>query len=144
MAKKEPLPLLAMLVFLILAYGLDAAITKIKVVTGPTFRTLEAIWGHVLIELAFACLVVLLVWLVWISRGNKWVIGGPTFLVGLIAFFISTPFNIYLGDLLGASPVPQRGWFYYFLLSFNSFGFFTKAGALIIILGLVELLRKPR
>ncbi|MGZ6346636.1 MAG: hypothetical protein ACXWNC_03560, partial [Anaerolineales bacterium] len=102
MAKKEVFPLLAMSVFIVLAYGLDAAITKIKVVTGATFRTMEAIWGQVLIELVFACLVVLLVWLVWIGRGNKWVIGGPTFLVGLIAFFISTPFKIYLGDLLGS------------------------------------------
>jgi hypothetical protein len=144
MAKKEAIPLLAMAGFLILAYGFDTALIKIKIVTGSTFRTLEAIWGQILIELVFACLVVLLVWLVWKSRGNKWVIGGPILLVGLIAFFISTPFIIYLGDLLGTSPFPQRGWLYFFLLSFNSFGFFTRAGALIIILGLVELLRKPR
>jgi hypothetical protein len=144
MTKKAALPLLAIPVFLIMAYGLDAAIIKIKVITGPTFRTLEAIWGHVLIELVFAWMVVLLVWLVWMSRGNKLLIGLPTFLLGLIAFFISTPFRIYLGDLFSAPPVPQRGWFYYFLLSFNSFGFFTKASALIVSLGLVELFRKPR
>ncbi len=144
MSRKGALPLLAMAGFLILSYGLDVATTKIKAFAGSTFRVLDAAWGHVLAEFVFAGAVILLVWLVWTKHENKLLVGWLFLVVGLITFFISTPFRLYLGYIWSATPFPQRGWFYHFLLSFSFYGFFTKASALIVVLGLVDLLRKPR
>ena len=143
MAKKGLLTLLAMPAFLILTYSLDAAIAAIKVFASSTFRVMDAAWGHVLVEFVFAGAVLLLVWLVLTSRKNKRLVGWLFLIAGLIAFFISTPFQIFLGTIWGGLPVPQRGWFYYFIMSFSFYGFFTRAGALIAGLGLVHLLRKP-
>jgi hypothetical protein len=144
MTKKEALPLLAMPGFLILSYGLDVAIATIKAFASSTFRVIDAAWGHVLVEFVFAGAVILLVWLVLAKREKKLLVGWLFFAIGLIALFISTPFQIYLSAIMSAPPAPLRGGFYYFLLSFGFYGFFTKASALIVVLGLVNLLRKPR
>jgi hypothetical protein len=144
MMKKEVLPLLAMPAFLLFSYGLDVVTAAIKAYSSSTFKVMAATCGHVLVEFVFAGAVILLVWLVVTKHENKLLIGWLFFAVGLIALFISTPFRIYFGYFWNAVPVLHRGWLYHFWLSFNSYGFFTKAGALIVVLGLVELLRKPR
>jgi hypothetical protein len=144
MTKKGALPLLVMPGFLILSYGLDVAIKIIKAFAGSTFRVMDAAWGHVLVEFVFAGAAILLVWLVLTKRENKLLVGWLFFVVGLISFFISTPFQIFLSSLMSAPPTPLRGWLYFFLLSFGFYGFFTTASALIVVLGLVNLLRKPR
>ena len=144
MTKKGALPLLAMPVFLILSYGLDGAIATIKAFASSTFRVMDATWGHILVEFVFAGALLLLVWLVLTNSENKLLAGWLFLVIGLIAFFISTPFQVYLGTIWSGIPVPQRGWFYYFILSFSFYGFFTKASALIVVLGLMELFRRPR
>jgi hypothetical protein len=144
MTNKGALSLLAMPGFLILSYVLDVATTTIKAFASSTFRVMEAAWWHVLVEFVFAGAVIFLVWLILTKRENKLLVGWLFFVVGLIAFFISTPFQIYLRAIMSASLAPQRSWFYYSLLSFDFYGFFAKASALIVVLGLVVLLRKPR
>ena len=114
----------------------------LKAFAGSTFRVMDAAGGQLLVEFVFAGAVVLFVWLVLTKRENKLQVGWLFFVVGLIAFFISTPFQIYLGTIMSAPSAPLRGWFDIFLLSFGFYGFFTKASALIVVLGLVDLIRK--
>jgi hypothetical protein len=144
MTKKGTLPLLAMPGLLILSYGLDVATATVKAFASSTFRAILAAWGHVFVEFVFAGAVILLAWLVLTKRENKLLVGWLFLVVGLITFFISTPFRYYLSYIWGATPAPHRGWFYYFLSSFGFYGFMTKASALIVVLGLVNLIRKPR
>jgi hypothetical protein len=108
MTKKEVLPLMALPVFLALSYGLDVATAAIQAFASSTFRVMESAWGHVLIELVFAGAVIALVWLVLPKHENKLLVGWLFLVVGLIAFYISTPFRIYLSAMLSASPAPLR------------------------------------
>ena len=123
---------------------IDAAIAAIKVFASSTFRVMDAAWGHVLVEFVFAGAVILLVWLVFTKRENKVLVGWLFLVVGLLTFFISTPFQFTLGYIWGPTPVPLRGWVFSFLRSFSIYGFMTKASALIVVLGVLNLIRKPR
>jgi hypothetical protein len=144
MSKKGALPLLAMPVFLILSCAIDGAAAAIQAFSSSTFRVMEATWGHVLVELVFAGAVIFMAWLVLTTRANQRLAGWLFLAVGLVAFFISTPFQIALGSLWAGVPVSQRGWLYHFILSLGFYGFLTRAGALIVVLGLVDLFRKSR
>jgi hypothetical protein len=143
MSKKAVLPLVAMPLFLILSYGLDGAAAAIKAFSSSTFRVMQATWGHVLVEFVFAGAVLFTIWLVLTNRAHRRLVGWLFLGFGLIAFFISTPFQLYIGTLWGGVPVTHRGWFYHFILSLGFYGFVTRAGALIVVLGLVNLFRKP-
>ena len=144
MAKKAALTLLAMPSLLILSYALDVAATAMKAYASSTFRVLDTTWGHVLIEFVFAGAVIVLVWLVLTKLENKMLVGWLFLVVGLLTFFISTPFQFTLGYIWGPTPVPLRGWVFSFLRSFSIYGFMTKASALIVVLGVLNLIRKPR
>jgi hypothetical protein len=158
MAKKAALPLLAMLGLLILSYEMDVAKVALKAFRASTFN-FSTIWIDFLIELVFAGVVIFLAWFILIKHEKDALAGWGFVVTGLLAFFLSTPFSIYLHSLfnVGIPPYKIRDFpfflknyyfflrnFYFFLSSFTFFGFLTKASAITTMLGAAHLLRKPR
>jgi hypothetical protein len=158
MISKKGYPILAMLGLLASAYGFDRAIAALQDLFNHTFLYNAAYSVAILIELIFAGMVILLAWLVLVKYKKSALVGWVFVVIGLLAFFLSTPYSIYLHSFFNVGIPPYKikdfpffvknyyfflGSFSSFLRSFTFFRFFTKASALIIVLGLANLLRKP-
>jgi hypothetical protein len=159
MEKKSAIPLLAMGFFLIISWGFDLAKAALKNSRISTF-TLTNLWVDLLIELVFAGMVILFVWLILFKVQKSSLVDWIFIILGLLAFLQSTPFKIYLNPFSSIDIPPRyirddysifiQG-YYSIVIGFSSFlsripifGFFTRASALITALGVTNFFRKSR
>jgi len=105
-----------------------------------TFKMLETFWIDLLLVLVFAGALVLLAWLVLVKSERDMTIGWVYVIVGLLAFFLSTPYS---WNLINRIPFPLSISIILTSLGFNLFRV-REAAAFIAMLGLADLLRKPR
>jgi hypothetical protein len=157
--KNKVLPLLAIVLWLITSWGFDEAKTALKNYRSSTFNNTN-LWVDFLIELVFAGLVLLLVWLVLFKFKKSALLGWSFVVIGLLAFYLSTPYRTYLTSLFTNIEIPPRYLrddypffmqtyfsfiinFSKFLRGFSSLGFVTKASALTLALGVANIFRKP-
>ncbi len=159
MEKKSAIPLLAMGFFLIISWGFDMAKAALKDFRSRTFIQTN-LWVDLLIELVFAGLVILFVWLILVRYKKSSLVGWIFLILGLLAFFQATPFKMYLDPFSGITIPPRyirddysifiQGYYSIiiglsgFLARIPVFGFFTRAGALITALGVTNFFRKSR
>jgi hypothetical protein len=155
--KKKVLPLLAMLIFFITAWGLDQAKTVLKNYRSSTLNTTN-LWVDILLELVFAGLAILLVWLVLIKFKRSALVGWGFVVVGLLALILSSPYHFYITNLFNVEVPPRyirddysilmQGYFSMvlffrgFIHMFSIFGFFTRASAFATALGVANFFRK--
>ncbi len=125
---------------LVLAYGLDRADEALRRYRTMTFKVLEIYWIGILIDLVFAGALVLLAWLVLVKSKRDMTIRWLYVIVGLLAFFLSTPYS---WNLINRIPFPLSISIILTSLGFNLFRV-REAAAFIAVLGLADLLRKPR
>jgi hypothetical protein len=158
-ANKKALPLLAMVLFFIVSWGFDQAKTALKNYRSHTFN-MTNLWVDVLMELVFAGLVIFLGWLVLIKFNKSALVGWSFVIVGLLALFISSPYQLYVPHFFNIKVPPRYirddySFFiqaYYslvlffsgFIYRFTVFGFFTRASAFAITTGVANFFRKPR
>ncbi len=125
---------------LVLAYGLDRADEALRRYRTMTFKMLETFWIDLLLVLVFAGALVLLAWLVLVKSKRDMTIRWLYVIVGLLAFFLSTPYS---WNLINRIPFPLSISIILTSLGFNLFRV-REAAAFIAVLGLADLLRKPR
>ncbi len=86
MEKKRAIPLLAMVLFSITSWGFDLAKAALKNSRISTF-TLTNLWVDLLIELVFAGLVILFVWLILFKVQKSSLVGWIFILLGIAGIF---------------------------------------------------------
>ena len=132
--------LLSMIGLLALTYGMDRVGEALRRYRTMTFKMLETFWIDLLLVLVFAGALVLLAWLVLVKSERDMTIGWVYVIVGLLAFFLSTPYS---WNLINRIPFPLSISIILTSLGFNLFRV-REAAAFIAMLGLADLLRKPR
>ena len=155
--KKNVLPLLAMVIWLLASWGLDLAKTALKNFRSSTF-IMTNLWVDLVIELVFAGLVILLVWLVLVKHKKSTLVGWVFIIIGLLALFQSHTVRLLIPRHFNIDVPPRYirddysvfvQIYYSFIIGISSFlnsipilGFFTKASALLTALGVANFFRK--
>lgn len=166
MTKNRVIPLTAMAGGLVLAYVLDKVTTVVKSFIGSTHQVYRGYYWLALLEIFFAGMVILLVWLTMVKSKRSILVGVIFVVVGLICLLRSTFFRF---SILSIIPNPYVNLYRYQLqdlpffqraiatLLWNlnhghylqglgtplAFQYFTKASALTTLLGVIKFFQKP-
>jgi hypothetical protein len=159
MSRQKIIGIAAMAGWLVAAYFMDRAVRALQLYSSRTFRTTVPFAIATFFELLFAGMAVFLFWLLLVRINKSSLVGWICLALGLAAFFLGSPFRIYLSARFSNGlllyqirdlPFIQRNFqylvrgIYAFLNSFTILGFFADAGAFTFVLGLANLLRKPK
>jgi hypothetical protein len=161
MRRNKLIPITVSLLFYILAWVFDSALTAIKTFRSQTFRT-GTLWLDLLIWLIFAALVILLVWLNLVKYPPSAPVSAFLILLGVLALFQTLPLHFLIPRNFGVDVPPRYirddysiiiQALYGVILAVSGFlqrihetNLFTFSAALLTVLGIVSFFpsTKPR
>jgi len=162
MMKNKFLPLAAMVLFLGISWGFDAAKYALRNYRARTFH-MTTLWIDLLIELVLAGLVILFVWLVLFKFNKSALVPWVFIPLGLLGLYLSAPYALLFPhlNLFNNVEIPFRylrvdypfymRLYFDFVLFTRSFplfgignlgGVFANSSALTLAVGVASLLRK--
>lgn len=158
MAKQKWLSIAAVLAGFLVSYLFDILVRAFSLYSARTMQLAVPFAARMAVELLFAAMMAFLFWLIVIRYAKSNLTGGLLIALGMVAFALASPYLLFSASqannstvlftrtsnlpFLQSTLIYLSGKAFFFTRSLTPFGYLSKAAALTIAIGVVDLLRK--